>query len=52
MVAGILLTSVACNKDFLDRKPLVGATEENFYRNEADAIAADLGGWYTPADDG
>ncbi len=40
MVAGILLTSVACNKDFLDRKPLVGATEENFYRNEADAIAA------------
>jgi hypothetical protein len=40
LVAGILTASAACNKDFLDRKPLVGATEENFYRNEADAIAA------------
>ena len=40
LVAGVLATSAACNKDFLDRKPLVGATEENFYRTEADAIAA------------
>ncbi|MCC6279998.1 MAG: RagB/SusD family nutrient uptake outer membrane protein [Saprospiraceae bacterium] len=30
----------ACQKDFLDRKPIIGATEENFYRTEADAIAA------------
>ena len=30
----------ACKKDFLDRKPLVGASEENFYRNQADAISA------------
>ncbi len=30
----------ACQKDFLDRKPLIGSTEENFYRTEADAIAA------------
>lgn len=36
---GALLPS-ACQKDFLDRKPLVGSTEENFYRNQADAIAA------------
>ncbi len=33
----IFLTS--CN-DFLDKSPLVGVTEENFYRNEEDAIAA------------
>jgi len=30
----------ACQKDFLERKPLVGATEENFYRTADDAIAA------------
>jgi len=30
----------ACQKDFLDRKPLVGSTEENFYRTPADAIAS------------
>jgi hypothetical protein len=30
----------ACQKDFLERKPLVGASEENFYKSEADAIAA------------
>lgn len=40
LVTMLLVTSLACNKEFLDRKPLVGATEENFYRNEADAIAA------------
>lgn len=39
-LAGLLLSSYACNKDFLDRKPLVGATEENFYRTQQDAIAA------------
>ncbi len=30
----------ACQKDFLEKKPIVGVTEENFYRTEADAIAA------------
>lgn len=30
----------ACQKDFLERKPLVGTTEENFYRTAEDAIAA------------
>lgn len=39
-LAVLLLSAYACNKDFLDRKPLVGATEENFYRTEQDAIAA------------
>lgn len=33
-----MLTS--CEKDFLEKSPIVGTTEENFYRNEADAIAA------------
>jgi hypothetical protein len=30
----------ACQKDFLEKKPIVGVTEENFYRTEADAVAA------------
>ncbi|MBL7826641.1 MAG: RagB/SusD family nutrient uptake outer membrane protein [Saprospiraceae bacterium] len=30
----------ACQKEFLEKKPIVGVTEENFYRTEADAIAA------------
>lgn len=30
----------ACQKDFLERKPIIGSTEENFYRTPADAIAA------------
>jgi hypothetical protein len=30
----------ACKKDFLEKKPIIGITEENFYRTEADAIAA------------
>ena len=30
----------ACDKEFLEKSPIVGTTEENFYRNEADAIAA------------
>jgi starch-binding outer membrane protein, SusD/RagB family len=37
---GLALGVIACQKDFLDKKPIVGVTEENFYRNEADAIAA------------
>lgn len=38
IAAGLMLTS--CEKDFLEKSPIVGTTEENFYRNEADAIAA------------
>lgn len=36
----ILLFLGACEKDFLNRSPIVGINEENFYRTEADAIAA------------
>ena len=35
----LLAFSAACKKDFLTRKPLVGTTEENFYRTAADAVA-------------
>lgn len=30
----------SCSTDFLEKSPIVGITEENFYRTEADAIAA------------
>ncbi|MDX1913223.1 MAG: RagB/SusD family nutrient uptake outer membrane protein, partial [Saprospiraceae bacterium] len=36
---GSLLVLAACQKEFLEKKPIVGITEENFYRTEADAIA-------------
>ncbi len=40
----LLLTAMlswqSCDKDFLDKSPIVGVTEENFYRTEEDAIAA------------
>ena len=29
-----------CQKDFLEKRPLVGATIENFYQTEQDAVAA------------
>ncbi len=35
-----LLVVTACQKDFLEKKPIVGITEENFYRTSADAVAA------------
>ena len=31
---------VSCGKDFLDKKPIIGVTSDNFYKTEADAIAA------------
>lgn len=40
IIALMAILPSACEKDFLDRKPLIGATEENFYRTEADALAA------------
>ena len=33
-----LITS--CSEDFLEKSPIVGVTEDNFYRTESDAIAA------------
>lgn len=36
----MVITLSACEKEFLEKSPIVGTTEENFYRNEADAIAA------------
>lgn len=40
-VISVALTVFAsCSKDFLDRKPIVGVTADNFYKTEADAIAA------------
>lgn len=38
-IAALFVPS-ACSKDFLDRKPLVGSTEENFYKTPQDAVAA------------
>ncbi|MCE2789355.1 MAG: RagB/SusD family nutrient uptake outer membrane protein [Saprospiraceae bacterium] len=39
IVAGLLLLT-SCNDDFLVRQPIIGVTEENFYKTEADALAA------------
>ena len=35
-----LLAISACNKDFLEKSPIVGTTQENFYRTADDAVAA------------
>jgi starch-binding outer membrane protein, SusD/RagB family len=37
---GFVVAFAACRKDFLDRKPIIGETIENFYKSEEDAIAA------------
>ena len=37
---GLALGFISCEKDFLEKSPIVGITEGNFYRNEEDAIAA------------
>ena len=36
----ILLMCVSCDKEFLEKTPIVGTTEGNFYKTEADAVAA------------
>ena len=36
----IAIMAISCDKDFLDRSPLIGTTQENFYRTADDAIAA------------
>jgi starch-binding outer membrane protein, SusD/RagB family len=40
IIALVAMLPSACQKDFLERSPIVGATEENFYRTPEDAIAA------------
>jgi hypothetical protein len=37
-VAGLTLAP-SCSDDFLERNPIIGVTEENFYKTEQDAIA-------------
>lgn len=36
----LVIAMTSCEKDFLDKAPIVGITEENFYRTQEDAIAA------------
>ncbi len=40
LICSLGLALTACQKEFLEKKPIVGVTEENFYRTEEDAIAA------------
>ncbi len=35
-----LLFLFACQKDLLEKSPIIGVTEDNFYKTEADAISA------------
>jgi len=36
VIASVLLTTIACNKDFLERLPQTSVTEENFFRTPTD----------------
>lgn len=36
----VCLVVSSCKKDFLEKNPIIGVTEENFYQTEDDAIAA------------
>lgn len=40
LCVGMMLTATSCSDDFLVRQPIIGVTEENFYRTEQDALAA------------
>ena len=40
LICTSLVFLTACDKEFLEKSPIVGTTEENFYKTEADAIAA------------
>jgi hypothetical protein len=40
LLASCCIALAACKKDFLEKKPIIGITEDNFYRTEADALAA------------
>jgi len=39
-LAILLLINTACQKDFLERSPIIGTTQDNYYRTADDAIAA------------
>jgi starch-binding outer membrane protein, SusD/RagB family len=39
-LALIISISTSCQKDFLERSPIIGVTQDNFYRTTEDAIAA------------
>jgi starch-binding outer membrane protein, SusD/RagB family len=39
MCLSFFIAFSACQKDFLEKKPIVGITEENFYRTADDAVA-------------
>ncbi len=36
----LIFLAIGCQKDLLEKSPIVGVTEENFYNTEEDAIAA------------
>lgn len=37
---GLILLISACSKEFLEKSPIIGQVEENFYQTEEDAISA------------
>ena len=39
-IALLLLFLCACEQDILEKEPIIGVTDENFYRTEEDAISA------------
>lgn len=39
-VAFFCLCFFSCEKDILEKKPIIGATEENFYKTASDAVSA------------
>ncbi|MDZ4683194.1 MAG: RagB/SusD family nutrient uptake outer membrane protein [Saprospiraceae bacterium] len=36
----LFLSLAACEKDFLERNPIIGSTLDNYYKTESDAVAA------------
>ena len=36
----LIIALASCENSFLERSPIVGITQDNFYATEADAIAA------------
>ena len=46
MAIAILTTTTGC-EDFLNKEPLVGTTDANFYKTEADALAATIAAYST-----
>ncbi|RMF22957.1 MAG: RagB/SusD family nutrient uptake outer membrane protein [Bacteroidetes bacterium] len=40
LISALSLSALSCEKEFLERKPIIGVTVDNFYRTADDAIAA------------